>query len=142
MTELKAETVDVRTETLDVPGASLAYDVRAAEGESTEPVRLMIGSSMDPTGFTTLERGFPGPDRRDVRPAWGLAQRADRRRHAVHAGGARGRPAPVDLRARSRANGHLCQQRGSGQRARARGPASGADTHARRARAAGRGAAA
>ena len=65
MTELKSETVDVRTETLDVrtetldvPGAGLAYDIREAEGESTEPVLLMIGSPMDASGFTTLEPHF------------------------------------------------------------------------------------
>jgi hypothetical protein len=36
MTELRSETFDVRTATLDVRGASLAYDIREPEGESTE----------------------------------------------------------------------------------------------------------
>jgi pimeloyl-ACP methyl ester carboxylesterase len=48
-----------RTQTLDLPGATLAYDVRAAESASTEPVLLMIGSPMDASGFTTLARHFP-----------------------------------------------------------------------------------
>ena len=48
-----------RTQTLDLPGATLTYDVRAAESESTEPVVLMIGSPMDASGFTTLAGHFP-----------------------------------------------------------------------------------
>jgi pimeloyl-ACP methyl ester carboxylesterase len=51
MTELK-------TQTLDQPGAKLSYDVREAESESTEPVLLMIGSPMDADGFTTLAGHF------------------------------------------------------------------------------------
>ena len=31
MTELRSETLDVRTATLDVPGARLAYGIREAE---------------------------------------------------------------------------------------------------------------
>ena len=48
-----------KTETLDLPGATLAYDVREAESGSTEPVLLMIGSPMDASGFTTLAGRFP-----------------------------------------------------------------------------------
>ena len=58
MTELKTETQDVRTETLDVPGAGLRYDIRDAEAESTVPALLMIGSPMDASGFTTLAEHF------------------------------------------------------------------------------------
>ncbi len=47
------------TQTLDVPGATLTYDARAAESESTEPVLLMIGSPMDASGFTALAGRFP-----------------------------------------------------------------------------------
>ena len=47
-----------KTQTLDVPGATLTYDVREAESESTEPVMLMIGSPMDASGFTTLAGHF------------------------------------------------------------------------------------
>jgi pimeloyl-ACP methyl ester carboxylesterase len=47
-----------RTQTLDVPGASLRYDIRDAEGETTAPVLLMIGLPMDATGFTTLAGHF------------------------------------------------------------------------------------
>jgi pimeloyl-ACP methyl ester carboxylesterase len=48
-----------KTQTLDLPGATLTYDVREAESESTEPVLLLIGSPMDATGFTTLAGHFP-----------------------------------------------------------------------------------
>ncbi|MFB4264079.1 alpha/beta fold hydrolase [Nonomuraea sp. GTA35] len=46
-----------KTHTLEVPGATIAYDVREAEG-SGEPILLMIGSPMDATGFTTLAGHF------------------------------------------------------------------------------------
>ncbi len=52
MTELK-------TQTLELPGATLTYDVRAAAPASTGPVLLMIGSPMDASGFTTLAGHFP-----------------------------------------------------------------------------------
>jgi pimeloyl-ACP methyl ester carboxylesterase len=48
-----------KTQTLDLPGATLTYDVREAAFESTEPVLLMIGSPMDASGFTTLAGHFP-----------------------------------------------------------------------------------
>jgi pimeloyl-ACP methyl ester carboxylesterase len=51
MTELK-------TQTLDLPGATQTYDVREAQSESGEPVLLMIGSPMDASGFTTLAGYF------------------------------------------------------------------------------------
>lgn len=47
-----------RTQTLDVPGASLRYDIRDAEGETTEPVLLMIALPMDASGFATLAGHF------------------------------------------------------------------------------------
>jgi pimeloyl-ACP methyl ester carboxylesterase len=47
-----------KTQTLDVPGATLHYDTRDAESESTAPVLLMIGSPMDARGFTTLVEHF------------------------------------------------------------------------------------
>jgi pimeloyl-ACP methyl ester carboxylesterase len=47
-----------KTHTLDVPGATLRYDIREAETDSTEPVLLMIGSPMDARGFTTLVEHF------------------------------------------------------------------------------------
>ena len=46
------------TQALDLPGATLTYDVREAESESTEPVLLMIGAPMDASGFTTLAGHF------------------------------------------------------------------------------------
>jgi pimeloyl-ACP methyl ester carboxylesterase len=48
-----------RTQTLDLPGATLTYDVREAQSESTEPILLMIGSPMDASGFTALAGHFP-----------------------------------------------------------------------------------
>ena len=48
-----------KTQTLELPGATLTYDVRKAESDSTEPVLLMIGSPMDASGFTTLAGLFP-----------------------------------------------------------------------------------
>jgi pimeloyl-ACP methyl ester carboxylesterase len=47
-----------RTLTLDLPGASLRYDVRDAETESAEPVLLMIGYPMAASGFTSLAEHF------------------------------------------------------------------------------------
>jgi pimeloyl-ACP methyl ester carboxylesterase len=49
---------DQKTQTLDVPGAVLAYDIRAAEAESGAPLLLMIGSPMDASGFTSLATHF------------------------------------------------------------------------------------
>lgn len=47
-----------KTQTLDVPGATLTYDVRETASNSTEPVLLMIGSPMDASGFETLAGHF------------------------------------------------------------------------------------
>ena len=47
-----------KTQTLDLPGATLTYDVREAECEATGPVLLMIGSPMDASGFTKLADHF------------------------------------------------------------------------------------
>jgi pimeloyl-ACP methyl ester carboxylesterase len=47
-----------RTQTLDVPGASLRYDIRDAEGQTTEPVLLMTALPMDASGFATLAGHF------------------------------------------------------------------------------------
>ena len=48
-----------KTQTLDLRGATLTYDTREAEDESTEPVLLMIGSPMGASGFATLAGHFP-----------------------------------------------------------------------------------
>jgi pimeloyl-ACP methyl ester carboxylesterase len=42
-----------------VPGATLSYDVRDAEAESTAPMLVMIGQPMDASGFVTLASHFP-----------------------------------------------------------------------------------
>jgi pimeloyl-ACP methyl ester carboxylesterase len=47
------------TQTLELPGATLTYDVREAESESAEPVLLMIGAPMGAGGFTALVGHFP-----------------------------------------------------------------------------------
>jgi pimeloyl-ACP methyl ester carboxylesterase len=47
------------SKTLDVPGATLRYDVRESESETTAPILLMIGSPMDASGFATLATYFP-----------------------------------------------------------------------------------
>ena len=46
------------TRTLDVPGATLTYDVRTSEA-STEPPLMLIGSPMGAAGFGTLASHFP-----------------------------------------------------------------------------------
>jgi pimeloyl-ACP methyl ester carboxylesterase len=48
---------EMKTHTLDVPGAVLTYDVRS-NGTTGEPVLLMIGSPMGAAGFGTLARHF------------------------------------------------------------------------------------
>jgi pimeloyl-ACP methyl ester carboxylesterase len=45
------------TQTLDVPGAVLTYDVRR-NGSSTQPALVMIGSPMGAAGFNTLASHF------------------------------------------------------------------------------------
>src|SRR6266568_9017030 len=47
-----------RTQTLDVPGAVLTYDVRSNDS-TTEPPLLLIGSPMAASGFVTLAGHFP-----------------------------------------------------------------------------------
>jgi pimeloyl-ACP methyl ester carboxylesterase len=64
MTEPDTQTVDLTTETLEAPGARLAYDIREPDGESTEPTLLMIGQPMDASGFNSLAKHFR--DRRVV----------------------------------------------------------------------------
>jgi pimeloyl-ACP methyl ester carboxylesterase len=47
-----------RTLTLDVPGGTLSYDIRAPEAATGAPVLLMIASPMDAGGFTSLAGHF------------------------------------------------------------------------------------
>lgn len=49
---------DKTTRTLEVPGAVLTYDVRAAQAPTDEPPLLMIGFPMAAEGFTTLAGHF------------------------------------------------------------------------------------
>lgn len=48
---------EIQTHTLDVPGATITYDVREVPG-STAPTLLMIGSPMSASGFTDLAERF------------------------------------------------------------------------------------
>jgi pimeloyl-ACP methyl ester carboxylesterase len=50
-------TTEPVTRTVDVPGATLTYDVRRNDA-STEPVLLLIGSPMGAAGFGSLARHF------------------------------------------------------------------------------------
>ena len=49
---------DPVTHTLDVPGATLTYDVRGDLAERDQPVLLLIGSPMGASGFPTLASYF------------------------------------------------------------------------------------
>jgi pimeloyl-ACP methyl ester carboxylesterase len=50
-------TTERTTQTLDVPGAKLTYDIRRND-RSTEPVLMLIGSPMGAAGFGTLSSHF------------------------------------------------------------------------------------
>jgi pimeloyl-ACP methyl ester carboxylesterase len=54
MSQPSTQTADVKTQTLDVPGATLTYDIRESDGQSTEPTLLLIGQPMDASGFNSL----------------------------------------------------------------------------------------
>jgi pimeloyl-ACP methyl ester carboxylesterase len=54
----RTEMHEPKTHTLDLPGATVTYDVREAESKSSEPVLLMIGFPMDASGFRTLASHF------------------------------------------------------------------------------------
>jgi pimeloyl-ACP methyl ester carboxylesterase len=55
---LKTDPQDMRTKTLEGPGATLAYDIRETEAASSAPVLLLIGSPMGAGGFATLAEHF------------------------------------------------------------------------------------
>ena len=57
MTDAKTVT-EPRTRALEVPGATLTYDIREANAASDAPVLMMIGSPMGAGGFTTLAEYF------------------------------------------------------------------------------------
>ena len=52
---MTASATQTTTHTLDVPGATLTYDVRRNDA-STEPILLLIGAPMGAAGFGTLSR--------------------------------------------------------------------------------------
>jgi pimeloyl-ACP methyl ester carboxylesterase len=49
---------DATTRTLEVPGATLTYDVRPGPGSAAEPPLFLIGSPMGAAGFGTLSKHF------------------------------------------------------------------------------------
>jgi pimeloyl-ACP methyl ester carboxylesterase len=49
----------MQSHTLDVPGATLTYDVRPGEGDDGAPPLMLIGSPMDARGFVSLADRFP-----------------------------------------------------------------------------------
>jgi pimeloyl-ACP methyl ester carboxylesterase len=51
-------TAELTSHTLDVPGATLTYDVRPGTGSADEPLLCMIGSPMGAAGFGTLSKHF------------------------------------------------------------------------------------
>jgi pimeloyl-ACP methyl ester carboxylesterase len=54
---MPATTIEMTTQTLDVPGATLTYDVRRNE-MSTQPTLMLIGQPMGAAGFGTLAGHF------------------------------------------------------------------------------------
>ena len=97
------------TRTLDVPGATLTYDVRPND-QTTEPPLFLIGSPMGAGGFATLAGHFPDRTVVTYDPRGVERSISARSGHADHARGARRRPAriieelgagPVDLFASS-----------------------------------------
>ena len=54
---MSTTTSQMTTHTLDVPGATLTYDIRQNEA-SNEPILLLIGSPMGAAGFGTLAKHF------------------------------------------------------------------------------------
>jgi pimeloyl-ACP methyl ester carboxylesterase len=49
----------MQSHTLDVPGATLTYDVRPGESDDGAPPLMLIGSPMDARGFVSLAARFP-----------------------------------------------------------------------------------
>ena len=127
---------EATTHTLDVPGATLTYDVRTGSSPTPCPAahRLADGGRR----IRHARRAFRRPHRRDLRPAGRGTQREGRSGQPVHARAARRRPASDHRRARRRSGRSLRQQRWRGERARAGGQAPGAGSDARRARTAAR----
>jgi pimeloyl-ACP methyl ester carboxylesterase len=54
---LSTTTIQMTTQTLDVPGATLTYDIRRNE-TSTEPILVLIGFPMGAAGFGSLAKHF------------------------------------------------------------------------------------
>jgi pimeloyl-ACP methyl ester carboxylesterase len=58
MTPTSAATTEITTQTLDVPGAVLTYDIRRAS-DTAEPPLFLIASPMGASGLGTLASHFP-----------------------------------------------------------------------------------
>ena len=90
------------THRLDVPGATLAYDVRPNDA-STAPPLVLIGSPMGASGFDTLAGYFTDRTVVTYDPRGSeRSQRTDGTHPELHRGARRGRP-PRDLGGRWRA---------------------------------------
>ena len=100
MTEPTTTAIEPTTHTLDVPGAVLTT-TSGRNDSSNAPVLLIIGSPMGAAGFVTLAGHFTDRTVVTYDPRGVGAQQAHRRRHRVHARGARRRPAPADRGART-----------------------------------------
>jgi hypothetical protein len=74
--------------TLDVPGATIAYDVRS-NATTTEPALLLVGSPMGAAGFSTLASHFADRTVVTYDPRRG-AQLEDRPGEPINAPRARG----------------------------------------------------
>ena len=73
MTQTTAQT-HTTTHTIEVPGATLAYDV-AQRPSSTHRPLMLIGQPMGASGFTELMSHFDDRTRHHLRPAWRRTQR-------------------------------------------------------------------
>ena len=128
------------TRTVAVPGATVTYDVRPADGTTTEPPLMLIGSPMGAGGFATLGTHFPDRtvltyDPRGVERSTkdDPSTESTPEQHAddIHRG---------DRGGRRRAGRPLREQRRRGQRAGTRRPPPRRRPGPRRPRAAARGA--
>ncbi|MFB8008311.1 alpha/beta fold hydrolase [Nocardia sp. NPDC056000] len=50
---------ELKTRTIETAGATIVYDVRAAEPAGVEPILMLIGTPMDASGFVSLADRFP-----------------------------------------------------------------------------------
>ena len=127
---------ETTTDTLEVPGVNLVYDVRAADGGNGGPPLMLIGSPMDASGFGTLAARFPDRTVMTYDPRGTARSEKTDAPTRVDARAARRRHPPASRGARRRPGRPVRHERRRRQRARARRRAPGGRPHAGRARAA------